>query len=45
LEFIIPEHPDGALSLPAADPGEGRAQAAEHLARLAALDPEQLPMA
>jgi hypothetical protein len=45
LEFIIPEHPYGALSLPASSPEERRAQASERLARLAALDPEQLPMA
>lgn len=42
MEFIIPEHPDGALSLPGSS---GRAQASERQARLAALDPEQLPMA
>ncbi len=45
MEFIIPEHPYGALSLPVSAPEERRAQASERLARLAALDPEQLPMA
>jgi hypothetical protein len=45
LEFIIPEHPYGALSLPASGPEERRAQASERQARLAALDPEQLHMA
>ena len=45
MELIIPEHPYGALSLPASGPEERRAQASERLARLAALDPEQLPMA
>lgn len=45
MELIIPEHPYGALSLPASSPEDRRAQASERLARLAALDPEQLPMA
>ena len=45
MEFIIPEHPYGALSLPASGPEERRARASERLARLAALDPEQLPVA
>ncbi len=45
MEFIIPEHPYGALSLPVSAPEERRAQASERLTRLAALDPEQLPMA
>lgn len=44
MEFIIPDHPHGALSLTASGP-EQRTQANERLARLAALDPEQLPMA
>jgi hypothetical protein len=45
LELIIPDHPYGALSLSASTP-EGRCvQATERLARLAALDPEQVPMA
>ena len=45
MRFSIPEHPYGALSLPPSSPEEGRAQALERMARLAALDPEQLPMA
>ena len=45
MELIIPEHPHGALSLPVSTSEERRVQAAERLARLAALDPEQLPMA
>ncbi len=45
MELIIPEHPYGALSLPASSAQESRTQATERLARLAALDPEQLPMA
>lgn len=45
MEFIIPEHPYGALSLPVASPEERRTQSGERLARLAALDPEQLPIA
>jgi hypothetical protein len=45
LEFIIPEHDQGALSLPASSPQERSAQAAERMARLADADPEQLSTA
>jgi len=45
MRSIIPEHPYGALAVPASSPEERRAQARHRLARLAALDPEQLPMA
>ena len=47
MEFIIPEYPYSALSLslPASGPEERRVQANERLARLAALDADQLPVA
>lgn len=45
MQSIIPEHPHGALSLPASSPEEMQLQSGERLARLASLDPEQLPLA
>lgn len=45
MQSIIVDHPYGALSIPASGPEERRAQSREDLARLAALDPEQLPLA
>jgi hypothetical protein len=45
MRFSIPEHRYGALSLPASGPEERCAQSRDRLTRLAALDPEQLPMA
>jgi hypothetical protein len=45
MEFIIPQHDQGALSLWAADPEKLRAESADRMARLEALDPERLPMA
>lgn len=45
MRFSIPARPYGALPLPASGLEERRAQAPERLARLAALDPEQLPLA
>lgn len=45
MQSIIPEHPYGALSLPASDPEETLFRSSERLDRLAALDPEQLPLA
>jgi hypothetical protein len=45
MQSIIPEHPHGALSLPVSGPEETRLRSGERLARLAALDPEQLPLA
>jgi hypothetical protein len=45
MEFIIPQHDQGALSLRAADPEKLRAESADRMARLEALDPERLPMA
>jgi len=45
MEFIIPQHDQGALSLWAADPEKMRAESADRMARLEALDPERLPMA
>ena len=45
MQSIIPEHPHGALSLPASGPGERAARSRDRAARLAALDPEQLPLA
>lgn len=45
MEFSIPEHPHGALSL-ALSTSEGRAaQVAERMTRIRSLDPEQLPLA
>jgi hypothetical protein len=41
----ITEHPYGALSILASGPEEQRARARADMARLAALDPEQLPLA
>ena len=40
----FPEHPHGELSLPASGP-ESQLRSRERLTRLAALDPEQLPLA
>jgi hypothetical protein len=45
MQSIIAEHPYGALSVPASGPEERRARSGERLARLAGLDPEQMPMA
>jgi hypothetical protein len=45
MEFIIPQHDQDALSLWAADPEKLRAESADRMARLEALDPERLPMA
>ena len=45
MQLIIPEHRYGALSLPASGPEERRAPTLGRMARLAALDPEQLPLA
>jgi hypothetical protein len=45
MEFIIPQHDQGALSLRAADLEKMRAESADRMARLKALDPERLPMA
>ena len=44
MQSIIPEHPHGELSLPASGP-ESQLRSRERLTRLAALDPEQLPLA
>jgi ribosomal protein S27AE len=41
----IIQHPHGALSIPASGPEERRARARQDLARIAALDPEQPPLA
>jgi hypothetical protein len=41
----IVAHPYGALSLPVSSPAEREAQARDRTERLAALDPEQLPLA
>lgn len=45
MQFIIPEHRYGALSVPGSGLEERRAESRDRLARLAALDSEQLPMA
>jgi hypothetical protein len=45
MEFIIPQHDQGTLSLRVADPKKMLAESADRLARLKALEPEQLPMA
>jgi hypothetical protein len=45
MQFIIPEHRYGALSVPGSGPEERRAESRDRLARLAALDPEQPSMA
>jgi ribosomal protein S27AE len=45
MKFIIPEHRYGALSVPGSGLEERRAESRDRLARLAALDSEQLPMA
>lgn len=45
MAFSIPEHPHGALTLPASSPKERAAQAAERMTRIRSLDPEQLPLA
>lgn len=45
MKSIIADHPHSALSVPASGPEERRARAREDLARLAALDPEQLSLA
>jgi hypothetical protein len=41
----ITEHPYGALSIPASSPEKRSAHARQDLARIAALDPEQPPLA
>lgn len=41
----ITQHPYGALSIPASDPEKRRARIRQDLARIAALDPEQPPLA
>jgi hypothetical protein len=43
MKSSITEHPYGALSIPASSPEERRAR--QDMARLADLDPEQLPLA
>jgi hypothetical protein len=45
MKSMITEHPYGALSIPASGSGERRARAHQDLDRVAALDPEQLPLA
>jgi len=45
MQSIIPEHPHGALSLPASSSYETQLQSRERLTRLGVLDPEQLPLA
>ncbi len=45
MQSIIVDHPHGALSAPASGPEERHARSRADLARLAALDPEQLPLA
>ena len=45
MKFIIPKHHYGALSIPGSGQEERRAESRDRLARLAALDSEQLPMA
>lgn len=45
MQSIIVDHPYGALSVPASGPEERRARSRGDLARLAVLDPEQLPRA
>ena len=45
MQSIIADHPHSALSVPVSGPEERRARRREDLARLAALDPEQLPLA
>jgi hypothetical protein len=44
MQSIIPEHPHGALSILRSGP-ETQLRSRERLARLAVLDPEQLPLA
>jgi hypothetical protein len=44
MKSII-QHPYGALSIPASGPEERSARARQDLARIAALDPEQPPLA
>jgi hypothetical protein len=44
MQSII-EHPHSVLSIPASDPEERRARVRRDLARIAALDPEQPPLA
>jgi hypothetical protein len=45
MRSSITEHPYDALSIPASGPEERRARARQDLARVAALDHEQLPLA
>ena len=45
MKSSITEHPYGALSIPASGPEERSARARQDLARIAALDPEQPPLA
>ena len=45
MKSSIIQHSHGALSIPASDPEKRRARARQDLARIAALDPEQPPLA
>jgi hypothetical protein len=45
MNSSIPQHDQGALSFWPADPEELRAESADRMARLEALDPERLSMA
>ena len=45
MKSSITEHPYGALSIPASGPEERSHRARQDLARIAALDPEQPPLA
>ena len=45
MKSSITEHPYGALSIPASGPEERSARARQNLARIAALDPGQPPLA
>jgi len=45
MQSSITAHPHSAPSIPASSPEEQRTRACQDLARVAALDPEQLPLA
>ena len=45
MDFSIPEHPYGALSLPPSGPEKRATKTAERVARIKSLDPERLPLA
>ena len=45
MAFSIPEHPYGALNLPASSPKDRATQTADRMMRISTLDPEQFPLA